>query len=159
MSRLLELETDKVTIEVPAPAAGTLSEIVAAAGETVGLGALLGQIAEGAAGAAAAPRRCRGTDGRRSGSRCRPAAGCCRRRPLPPAAPPCRQRRPPPRCSPKTTSRPIRSKARGKRGQVLKGDVIAAVAKGLSAPAASEPVKVAARVARRLPRTRRAKSA
>src|SRR5690554_4343816 len=52
---LLELETDKVTIEVPAPAAGTLSEIVAAAGETVGLGALLGQIAEGAAGAAAAP--------------------------------------------------------------------------------------------------------
>ena len=51
---LLELETDKVTIEVPAPAAGVLSEIVAAAGDTVGLGALLGQIAEGAAGAAAA---------------------------------------------------------------------------------------------------------
>ncbi|WP_342585966.1 biotin/lipoyl-containing protein, partial [Rhizobium anhuiense] len=50
---ILELETDKVTIEVPAPASGTLSEIVAAAGETVGLGALLGQIAEGAAAAAA----------------------------------------------------------------------------------------------------------
>ena len=50
---LLELETDKVTIEVPAPAAGVLSEIVAAAGETVGLGALLGNIAAGAAGAAA----------------------------------------------------------------------------------------------------------
>lgn len=50
---ILELETDKVTIEVPAPASGTLSEIVVAAGETVGLGALLGQIAEGAAAAAA----------------------------------------------------------------------------------------------------------
>ncbi len=33
----------------------------------------------------------------------------------------------------------------GKRGQVLKGDVLAAVAKGISAPAASEPVKVQAR--------------
>src|SRR4051812_2794317 len=50
---MLELETDKVTIEVPAPASGTLSEIIAQAGETVGLGALLGQIAEGAGGAAA----------------------------------------------------------------------------------------------------------
>ena len=47
---LVELETDKVTIEVPAPAAGTLSEIAANAGETVGVGALLGQIGGGAAG-------------------------------------------------------------------------------------------------------------
>ena len=52
---LVELETDKVTIEVPAPAAGTLSEIVAKDGETVAVGALLGQIAEGAAGAKPAP--------------------------------------------------------------------------------------------------------
>ena len=44
---LVELETDKVTIEVPAPAAGTLSEIAAKDGETVGVGALLGQIAAG----------------------------------------------------------------------------------------------------------------
>ncbi|MDC7988079.1 dihydrolipoamide succinyltransferase, partial [Rhodoplanes sp. TEM] len=50
---LVELETDKVTIEVPAPAAGVLSEIAVADGETVAVGALLGQIAEGAAGAAA----------------------------------------------------------------------------------------------------------
>src|SRR3546814_7955253 len=49
---LVELETDKVTVEVPAPASGVLSEIVAQNGETVGLDALLGQIAEGAAGAA-----------------------------------------------------------------------------------------------------------
>ena len=46
---LVELETDKVTIEVPAPSAGTLGEIVAKDGETVAVGALLGQISEGAA--------------------------------------------------------------------------------------------------------------
>ncbi len=50
---LCELETDKVTVEVPAPAAGTLSEIVAAEGDTVGVDALLAQISEGGAAAAA----------------------------------------------------------------------------------------------------------
>jgi 2-oxoglutarate dehydrogenase E2 component (dihydrolipoamide succinyltransferase) len=45
---LVELETDKVTIEVPAPSAGVLSEIVAKDGETVAVGALLGQINQGA---------------------------------------------------------------------------------------------------------------
>jgi 2-oxoglutarate dehydrogenase E2 component (dihydrolipoamide succinyltransferase) len=49
---LCELETDKVTLEVNAPASGTLSEIVAKDGETVGVGALLGQIADGAVAAA-----------------------------------------------------------------------------------------------------------
>ena len=48
---LVELETDKVTIEVPAPAAGVLSEIVAKDGDTVAVGALLGQIREGAGAA------------------------------------------------------------------------------------------------------------
>ena len=46
---LVELETEKVTIEVPAPAAGTLAEIAVKEGETVAVGALLGHIAEGAA--------------------------------------------------------------------------------------------------------------
>ncbi|KGJ14085.1 2-oxoglutarate dehydrogenase complex dihydrolipoyllysine-residue succinyltransferase [Paracoccus sanguinis] len=49
---LCELETDKVTVEVPAPAAGVLAEIVAAEGETVGPNALLAQIDEAGAGAA-----------------------------------------------------------------------------------------------------------
>src|ERR1700761_7919069 len=49
---LVELETDKVTIEVPAPSAGTLGEITAKDGETVAVGALLGQINDGAAAAA-----------------------------------------------------------------------------------------------------------
>src|SRR4051794_22913188 len=44
---LVELETDKVTIEVPAPAAGVLGDIAAKDGETVAIGALLGQIKEG----------------------------------------------------------------------------------------------------------------
>src|SRR5215217_6557198 len=52
---LVELETDKVTIEVPAPSAGTLGEIVAKDGETVAVGALLGQIRDGATAAAAKP--------------------------------------------------------------------------------------------------------
>jgi 2-oxoglutarate dehydrogenase E2 component (dihydrolipoamide succinyltransferase) len=46
---LVELETDKVTVEVNAPAAGTLAEIVAAEGDEVTIGALLGRLADGAA--------------------------------------------------------------------------------------------------------------
>jgi len=45
---LVELETDKVTLEVPAPAAGVLSEVAVKNGDTVAVGALLGQIKEGA---------------------------------------------------------------------------------------------------------------
>jgi 2-oxoglutarate dehydrogenase E2 component (dihydrolipoamide succinyltransferase) len=52
---MVELETDKVTVEVPAPASGKLASISAAAGTTVNVGALLGAIEEGAAGAAAKP--------------------------------------------------------------------------------------------------------
>jgi 2-oxoglutarate dehydrogenase E2 component (dihydrolipoamide succinyltransferase) len=50
---LLELETDKVTVEVPSPADGAIESISAQAGATVQVGALLGAIAEGQAGAAA----------------------------------------------------------------------------------------------------------
>ncbi|KPD13544.1 2-oxoglutarate dehydrogenase complex dihydrolipoyllysine-residue succinyltransferase [Phaeobacter sp. 11ANDIMAR09] len=50
---LCELETDKVTVEVPAPAAGVLAEIVANEGDTVGVDALLANIS--AAGATADP--------------------------------------------------------------------------------------------------------
>jgi len=51
---LVELETDKVTIEVPAPAAGVLADIDAKDGDTVAVGTLLGQIKEGVAPAAKA---------------------------------------------------------------------------------------------------------
>ena len=53
---LCELETDKVTVEVPSPVAGTLSDIVAAEGETVGVDALLANISEGDSGSAKAPK-------------------------------------------------------------------------------------------------------
>lgn len=52
---LVELETDKVTLEVNAVAAGTLSEIIAAEGANVEIGAKLGMIAAGAAGAVSKP--------------------------------------------------------------------------------------------------------
>jgi 2-oxoglutarate dehydrogenase E2 component (dihydrolipoamide succinyltransferase) len=52
---LVELETDKVTIEVPAPAAGVLADIAAKDGQTVAVGALLGQIKEGAKEGTSAP--------------------------------------------------------------------------------------------------------
>jgi len=54
---LVELETDKVTVEVPAPAAGVLEEIRAKDGETVGVGAILGSIKEGAGGAKSAAEK------------------------------------------------------------------------------------------------------
>ena len=144
---LLELETDKVTIEVPAPAAGTLSEIVAEAGETVGLGALLGQIAEGAAAAAAEKKP-------------EPAAAPAEKKPEPAAAAPASAelgnmlgaalaaRQPAPSAAKLIAENNLSADqidGSGKRGQVLKGDVLAAVAKGISAPAAAEPAKVQAR--------------
>ena len=51
---VVELETDKVTVEVPAPAAGVLQTIAVRPGETVNVGAVLGAIADGAAAAAVA---------------------------------------------------------------------------------------------------------
>jgi len=138
---LVELETDKVTVEVPAPASGVLTEIVAQNGETVGLDALLGQIAEGAAGAAtSAPAP--------AAAPAAPAA------PAPAAAPAAAA--PAPAASGSVPPAPAAGKllsennlsadqvdGSGKRGQVLKGDVLAAVAKGVSAPAAA-PAPVAA---------------
>jgi 2-oxoglutarate dehydrogenase E2 component (dihydrolipoamide succinyltransferase) len=54
---LVELETDKVTVEVPAPASGVLSEIVVEAGDTVAVGSVLGAIAEGDGKAKPAPAK------------------------------------------------------------------------------------------------------
>ncbi|RVH93318.1 2-oxoglutarate dehydrogenase complex dihydrolipoyllysine-residue succinyltransferase [Sinorhizobium medicae] len=140
---LVELETDKVTIEVPAPAAGTLSEIVAQAGETVGLGALLGQIAEGAGAAAAAPAA---AEKKLEPVAAAPAAAA---RPATAAAPQTSTSMPPEPAAAKLIAENSLSADQidgsGKRGQVLKGDVLAAVAKGISAPAAAEPAQVQAR--------------
>ncbi|MDQ0317924.1 2-oxoglutarate dehydrogenase E2 component (dihydrolipoamide succinyltransferase) [Pararhizobium capsulatum DSM 1112] len=136
---ILELETDKVTIEVPAPAAGVLAEIVAAAGETVGLGALLGQISASGAGVAApAPA-----------AEKKVAAPAASAPAVAPATPQVASAMPAAPAAAKLLAENNLSASdvdgSGKRGQVLKGDVIAAVAKGISTPAASEPAKVVAR--------------
>ncbi|WVT72962.1 2-oxoglutarate dehydrogenase complex dihydrolipoyllysine-residue succinyltransferase [Sinorhizobium chiapasense] len=137
---LLELETDKVTIEVPAPAAGTLSEIVAQAGETVGLGALLGQIAAGDGAAAAAPAAA--PEKKAEPAAAAPAA------PVAAAAPAASSMPPAPAAAKLLAENNLSADqvdGSGKRGQVLKGDVLAAVAKGISTPVAAEPAKVQAR--------------
>ena len=125
---LVELETDKVTIEVPAPSAGTLSEIIAADGTTVAVGALLGQITEGAAGAkpAAAPAK--------------PAAAA----PAPAAAAPAPAAKAPPADAPLAPSvRKLSAETgvdastvpgSGKDGRVTKGDMLAAIERAASAP-------------------------
>ncbi|MGY5779917.1 2-oxoglutarate dehydrogenase complex dihydrolipoyllysine-residue succinyltransferase [Rhizobium sp. LEGMi135b] len=135
---LLELETDKVTIEVPAPSAGTLSEIVAQAGETVGLGALLGQISAGN-GAVAAPAQAAA-----------PAAAPAAAAPVaaPAVSAPASSMPPAPAAGKLLAENNLSAdqvEGSGKRGQVLKGDVIAAVAKAASAPAAAPAAPVAVR--------------
>ena len=116
---LCELETDKVTVEVPAPVAGVLASIVVAEGTTVAVGSVLGTIKEGATAAApaAAPAKAAA-----------PAAA-------PSAMPPA------------PAARKILEEkgvvaadvaGSGKRGQVLKEDAVAASAKPTAAAAPSQ---------------------
>ncbi|CAK7258231.1 MULTISPECIES: 2-oxoglutarate dehydrogenase complex dihydrolipoyllysine-residue succinyltransferase [unclassified Shinella] len=137
---LCELETDKVTIEVPAPAAGVLSEITAAAGDTVAPGGLLGQISEGASAGAAAPAAAEKVEKAAAAApaaEAKPAAGASAMPAAPAAA----------KMLAENNLSADQVDGSGKRGQVLKGDVIAAVAKGITAStaAAAEPAKVVAR--------------
>src|SRR4051812_49698633 len=59
---LVELETDKVTLEVNAPASGQLAEVAFDEGTDVEVGAVLGRIEEGAAGAPPEPAAAKGRD-------------------------------------------------------------------------------------------------
>src|SRR4030081_322418 len=131
----VELETARVTIEVPAPSAGTLGDIVAKDGETVAVGALLGQINDGAAGAASKPAA--------APAKAAPAA------PPPPAAAPAAAAAAPIRKAPPADA-PLAPSVRkisadsgidaatvpgsGKDGRVTKGDMLAAIEKAASAP-------------------------
>jgi 2-oxoglutarate dehydrogenase E2 component (dihydrolipoamide succinyltransferase) len=139
---LLELETDKVTLEVNAPESGVLAEITAADGATVGVGALLGQITAG--GAAAATANATGTPAAPRIEEAKPAAP-------PPViasvAPPAPTSMPPAPSAAKMMSETGVSvdTGSGRRGQVLKEDVIAAIARGPVAAPAAAPVPVIAR--------------
>ncbi|WP_234054083.1 MULTISPECIES: 2-oxoglutarate dehydrogenase complex dihydrolipoyllysine-residue succinyltransferase [unclassified Xanthobacter] len=129
---IVELETDKVTVEVPAPAAGVLAEIIAKDGDTVGVGALLGSITEGAGAAAAAP-----------------AAAAPAPAPAPAAAPAPAVAAAPvaagsngpavARIAAETGVNPAAVAGTGKDGRVTKGDILAAVASGVSAAPVAAP--------------------
>jgi 2-oxoglutarate dehydrogenase E2 component (dihydrolipoamide succinyltransferase) len=131
---LVELETDKVTIEVPAPAAGVLSDIAAKDGDTVAVGAVLGQIKEGAAGAAAAKPAPK------------PAEAAPKAAPAPVAPPPPKAAASETPLAPsvrriaaETGTDPSTVPGSGKDGRVTKGDMLAAIER-----AAAQPTPVAA---------------
>jgi len=128
---LVELETDKVTLEVNAPAAGVLAEITAKDGETVSPGALLGQISAGGAAAAAAPAAAAPAPATAPAPAAKPAAAGSAMPPSPAAA----------KVAADAGIATDAVAGSGKRGQVLKGDVLAAVAAGgVAAPTPAAPV-------------------
>jgi len=131
---IVELETDKVTLEVNAPASGVLAEIVAKDGETVSAGALLGQIGDAAS---AAPPKAEAKPGPPPAVPVGPVSPA-------PAATPAPAPAPAP-ASPAAVKiaadhglDPAAVEGSGKCGQVLKGDVLDYVAKP-PAPAAPPP--------------------
>ena len=128
---LVELETDKVTIEVPAPAAGTLAEISAKDGDTVAVGAILGMIKEGAGGVKAAAAKTA------PASEAKPAAKPASAAPAQPPkvaaadaplAPSVRK------IAAETGTDPAKVDGTGKDGRVTKGDMMAAIERAASAP-------------------------
>ena len=132
---LVELETDKVAVEVKAEAAGTLAEITATEGADVAVGALLGRLetGDGDASSAAEPRA-----GGPSGVR---GMGSAREMPI------SRSRLPPPSPAVRHLLEehgldPTQIEGTGKGGRLLKSDVLAAVvarAASAAAPAAETP--------------------
>jgi 2-oxoglutarate dehydrogenase E2 component (dihydrolipoamide succinyltransferase) len=120
---LVELETDKVTLEVPAPAAGVLSDIAVKNGDTVAVGALLGQIKEGAGAApkAAAPAP-RPTEAPKSAPA---AAAKPSEMPMPPSVR---------KMAAESGVDPSRIAGSGMRGQVTKGDMLNAIERAAAAP-------------------------
>ena len=126
---LVELETDKVTIEVPAPSAGTLGEIIAKDGETVAVGALLGQINDGAVGAAAKPAAAPAKAAAAAPAAAAPAVAASKAPPSDaPLAPSVRK------ISAETGIDAATVPGSGKDGRVTKGDMLAAIEKAAAAP-------------------------
>ena len=148
---LVELETDKVTIEVPAPAAGVLADIAVKDGETVAVGALLGQIKEGAGAATTtgAPDKKQSTTApiKAAAEEVKPRAQDKQESQTPkpsgdmPVPPSVRK------LSAESGVDASTVPGSGKDGRVTKGDMLAAIERAASAPtpvAASAPVQVRA---------------
>ena len=147
---LVELETDKVTVEVYAPAAGTLGEIVADEGSDVEVGGLLGTITEGPAASAAKPREA--ATAAKPVEKAAPAP-----EPAPQPAPePVPEPAPEPVPEPAPDSGPLAPAVRklieenaldaasiaatGRDGRLTKGDVLAHLEAPAAAPAVPAPV-------------------
>jgi len=127
---LVELETDKVTIEVPAPAAGVLTDVAVKDGDTVAVGALLGAIKEGAGAAPAKPAEA-APQAAPAPAAPKPAAAA--RAAETPLAPSVR------RIATETGMDAVAVPGTGKDGRVTKGDMLAAIER-----AAAQPTPVSA---------------
>jgi 2-oxoglutarate dehydrogenase E2 component (dihydrolipoamide succinyltransferase) len=150
---LVELETDKVTVEVNAPAAGTLSEIGVAEGAEVEVGAVLGMLADGAVAAAPKPVPARAKD--EPPVDLRPGV----HPPPPPSGPVARPATPPSDAARRAAPAPLPAAAKilaeqgvsagqvgagtGKDGRITKGDVIEFLGRPLPVPAAAPAAKPA----------------
>jgi 2-oxoglutarate dehydrogenase E2 component (dihydrolipoamide succinyltransferase) len=141
---LVELETDKVSVEVPAPASGVLADIRVEAGATVAVGAVLGVIKEGVEGAVTAQAPAKAPS-----AAAKPAAA-----PSPAAAAgPARSVMPPTPAARKILEEKGISAAEvagsGRRGQVTKADAVAAATRPAT-PAAYAPPSAPSPVPRML---------
>ena len=152
---LLELETDKVTVEVPSPADGAIESINVQAGTTVQVGALLGAIAEGKAGAAPAKAAAPAakTEAPKPATAPAPAPAPAAPKVDAPAMPSAK------RISEESGIAVSSVAGTGKDGRVTKGDMLGALAARSSAPqapAAAAPAGPRANDAReeRVPMTR-----
>ena len=140
---LVELETEKVAIEVPSPVAGVMGAFHVKQGETVGVGQVLGSIAEGPGGAAVAPAAAS-----QSAKPAMPQSAETMAPAPPPAAASAPQRNgplmpPAPSARKLMTEKgiaPVQVAGSGVRGQILKGDVVGAAMGGIAfAPAPVHP--------------------
>ncbi|HSZ12161.1 MAG TPA: 2-oxoglutarate dehydrogenase complex dihydrolipoyllysine-residue succinyltransferase [Rhizomicrobium sp.] len=138
---LVELETDKVTVEVPSPVSGTIESISAKEGGTVQVGAILGAITEGAVGAAPAKPAPAAAPAPKPAEAPKPVAQAA-----PPPSPPTPKADAPimpsvRRIAEESNLDPAQVSGTGKEGRVTKGDMLAALeARTTQAPARSAPI-------------------
>ena len=155
---VVELETDKVSVEVPSPAAGVLEHITVQQGGTVGVGSVLGAVAEGAA-AAAKPVKAEAPKAAKA-EPAKPQTPKAEAKPAPAPAPP-----PPPpsvrRIAEEEKLDTSKIAGSGKHGQVTKADALAALEAARSAapqrpqtPAAPSGPRPRAEREERVPMTR-----